>query len=85
MSILLQSQYSTSSANQRSMFSSYRNKSTDLQSKLIDWFLYDRKNWLLMAQYITDLLCIVITHSIFAEAFLEPSRTSTMELLCENS
>ena len=55
-SILLQSQYSTSSANQRSMFSSYRTKSTDLQSKLIDWFLYDWKNWLLMAQYITDLL-----------------------------
>ena len=27
---------------------SYRNQSIDLQSKSIDWFLYDREHWLLM-------------------------------------
>ena len=29
-------------------FPSYRNQSIDLQSKLIDWFLYDGEHWSLI-------------------------------------
>ena len=57
---------------------SYKNQSIDLDCKSMNSFLYDR-------DLRRDKVKLRQNIYIYTEAYLEPSRTSTMKIFCENS